>query len=79
MHRILIVEDDADMREMLQFVLQEANFEVVEAQDAATARECLKRQSPAMILLDWLLPDMSGLEMACQIKRNMGTCNPLLW
>ena len=46
------------MRQMLRLVLREAYFEVVEAQVAATASECLKPGSPALIVLEWLLPGM---------------------
>ena len=73
MPRIVIGEDNADTREMLQFDLREANFEVLEPENALTATDCLKHQRVALILMDWLLADMSGLEIARRIKRNPST------
>jgi len=71
--RILVVEDDAAIREMVAFALGRAGFQVVEAEDVAEA--CLKvaDRPPDLVVLDWMLPDMSGLEYARALKREEAT------
>ncbi len=58
------------MREMLRFMLEQANFRVQEAEDVEEARRHFTQQPPDMILLDWMLPGMSGLEFAKELKRD---------
>ena len=67
---ILVVEDEDAVREMLRFMLQQANFRVLEAWDVEEARAHFVQQPPDMILLDWMLPGMSGLEFAKELKRD---------
>ena len=69
-NRILIVEDDAAVRDMARFVLEQADFEVDEAMDAHQARESLSSQPPELMLVDWMLPGVSGIEFARQVKRD---------
>lgn len=70
---ILIVEDDAAVREMARFVLEQADFRVIEAVDAAEAQDAIGKEPPALILLDWMLPNVSGIEVARQLKRDLTT------
>jgi two-component system phosphate regulon response regulator PhoB len=67
---ILIVEDEKPIREMVGFSLGRAGFSVTEAGDISEAFECLARQLPDLILLDWMLPGASGLELARRLKRD---------
>jgi len=67
--QILIVEDEKPIRDMLAFALRPAGFEVREAGDCQQARIALADQRPDLVLVDWMLPDMSGLELTRQIKR----------
>ncbi len=71
---ILIVEDEPAIRQMLGFALRRCGFEVREAVDARQAREALADQRPDLILIDWMLPDTSGLELTRTIKRDRDTC-----
>jgi two-component system phosphate regulon response regulator PhoB len=66
--RILLVEDDAAICEMLQAPFQKAGYEVVEAGDVRTARARLLEDPPDLILLDWMLPDTSGIDWARTLK-----------
>jgi two-component system phosphate regulon response regulator PhoB len=71
--RILVVEDEAAIREMVQFTLARAGFELVEAADGAAARERLAAGGIELVLLDWMLPGESGLDLLAQIKRDPAT------
>ena len=67
--RILIVEDEASIREMVAFALRKADMLPVHAEDARTAQLAIAEQVPDLILLDWMLPGMSGLELARRLTR----------
>ncbi|MEZ5591107.1 MAG: phosphate regulon transcriptional regulator PhoB [Gammaproteobacteria bacterium] len=68
-HNILIVEDEQPIREMLCFALGNAGFNVSEATDAYEAQTQLAQGTPALILLDWMLPGISGIDFARRLKR----------
>lgn len=68
--KILIVEDEKPIREMIAFHLARAGFETLEAEDCREARKLLADERPVMALIDWMLPDMSGLELTRMLKRD---------
>jgi two-component system phosphate regulon response regulator PhoB len=68
--RILVVEDEAPIREMIVFHLSRAGFQVDEAADCRQARELLANHRPDLAIIDWMLPDMSGLELTRSLKRD---------
>ena len=68
--RILVVEDEAAIREMLCFVLNQQGFDVVQAHDYQSAVACLTEPYPDLILLDWMFPGGNGISLAKEIKRN---------
>jgi two-component system phosphate regulon response regulator PhoB len=68
--RILVVEDEAPIREMIAFHLSRAGFDVDEAADCRQARELLADHRPDLAIIDWMLPDMSGLELTRSLKRD---------
>jgi two-component system phosphate regulon response regulator PhoB len=70
---ILIVEDEQPIRDMVAFGLRRAGFDVVEAEDSRAARACVADRRPDLMLVDWMLPDMSGLELTRLIKRDKET------
>jgi two-component system phosphate regulon response regulator PhoB len=70
---ILVVEDEASIREMLRFALQRAEFRVMEAADGQAARVKVAESHPDLILLDWMMPGVSGLELAREFKGNKVT------
>ena len=69
-NKILIVEDEAPIREMIAFHLGRAGYDIVEAGDCRAARELLVDERPDLALIDWMLPDMSGLELTRMLKRD---------
>lgn len=66
--RILIVEDEAPIREMLAFVMEQHGYQPVEAADYNAALERLVEPYPDMIILDWMLPGGSGVQFARKVK-----------
>jgi two-component system phosphate regulon response regulator PhoB len=70
---ILVVEDERAIREMIAFGLKRAGFIVREAEDCRAAREAIADQHPDLMLVDWMLPDMSGLELTRAVKRDRQT------
>ena len=66
---ILIVEDEQPIREMVVFALAGAGFEVREAADARQAQSCIAEALPDLVLLDWMLPGISGIDFARRLKR----------
>ena len=71
--RILIIEDEAAIREMLGYTLVKDGFEFEEAADVEEAQPLLGRQRPDLILLDWMLPGMSGVDYARRIRNDPAT------
>ena len=68
--RILVVEDEAPIREMLCFVLEQKGYEPIEAEDYDTALALLCEPYPDLILLDWMLPGVSGINLIKHLKRD---------
>jgi two-component system phosphate regulon response regulator PhoB len=66
---ILIVEDEAAIREMLNFSLGRAGFAVHEAADARQAQDLMDKSVPDLILLDWMLPGISGVDLANKLRQ----------
>lgn len=67
---VLIVEDEVPVRQMIAFNLKRAGFDVDEAGDVATARNKIADNRPDLALIDWMLPDSSGLELTRALKRD---------
>lgn len=70
---ILIVEDEAPIRDMLRFALERNEFKVSEAGDVQSARLAIASQRPDLLLLDWMLPGVSGVEFARELKKDDNT------
>ncbi len=68
--QVLIVEDEPAIRDMVAFALTRAGIEPVHAADTRTAQEAIAARVPDLVLLDWMLPGMSGLEFARRLRRD---------
>ncbi len=66
--KILVVDDEPAIREMIGFALSRAGFSYIEAADAAQAEATIDREIPDLILLDWMLPGQSGIEFVKQLR-----------
>ncbi|HGJ5889922.1 MAG TPA: phosphate regulon transcriptional regulator PhoB [Arsenophonus apicola] len=73
--RILVVEDETAIREMICFILEQNGFQTVEADDYDSAIAQLIEPYPALILLDWMIPGGSGIQLIAHIKRDQLTRN----
>src|SRR5271165_3849222 len=71
--RILVVEDEKAIRDMIAFGLRRAGYDVREAEDCREARARIVDVRPDLMLVDWMLPDMSGLELTRSLKRAKDT------
>lgn len=70
---ILLVEDEDAIREMIASALNRAGFAVMEAGDASRAEALMNELTPSVVLLDWMLPGISGIEIARKIRRHEST------
>jgi two-component system phosphate regulon response regulator PhoB len=70
---ILIVEDEVDLVTLLKYNLEKEGFRTLSANDGEEALLLANEQPPSLILLDWMLPLMSGLEVCRQMRRNAKT------
>jgi two-component system phosphate regulon response regulator PhoB len=70
---ILVVEDDPVIQELLAFNLKQSGYRLVQALDVASAMQHINRALPDLILLDWMLPVTSGIELLRRLKANKRT------
>ncbi len=68
--KILIIEDEAAIRDMLKFTLSSSDYEVIEAENAEEGWKLALTQTPDIILLDWMMPGTSGVELAKRLRNN---------
>lgn len=68
--KILVVEDEVAIRDMLNFTLTSAGYEVVEAPNAERGWDLLVEQKPDCVLLDWMLPGVTGVALAQRIRQD---------
>ncbi|AKJ42196.1 phosphate regulon transcriptional regulator PhoB [Pragia fontium] len=67
--RILVVEDEAPIREMISLVLEQHGYQSIEAADISIAQTLLTEPFPDLVLLDWMLPGGSGIQLIKSMKR----------
>ena len=67
--KILIVEDESAIRQMVCLALSQSNYDCIEAADAAEAQAKILADMPDLILLDWMLPGLSGVEYSRRLRR----------
>ena len=70
MKRILIIEDDRDIVELVRYNLANEGFQVNAALDGNTGLSSLKKTPPDLLLLDLMLPKMSGLEICREVRKD---------
>jgi len=73
MSRILIVEDDPSLVELLRYNLESEGFEVSVARDGESGMEAIVADDPDLVVLDWMLPNISGIEICRQMRQRTAT------
>ena len=77
--KILVVEDEPDIRKLVQYNLVQDHFKVLEAEDGEQALKILKREKPNLVILDLMLPGLSGLEICRALRAHPETARlPIL-
>jgi two-component system phosphate regulon response regulator PhoB len=71
--RLLVVEDEPSIAELISINLRHAGFSVVTAESAEAARELVDRELPGLVVLDWMLPDRSGIALCRQWRAESRT------
>jgi len=69
MYKILLVEDEKPIRSMLQFALSKEGYSILEAGNGVEAESVIESNTPDLILMDWMLPDISGVEIIKILKQ----------
>ena len=73
--KILVVDDEAAIRDMVRITLGLAGFDIISATNAHEASVLILDEGPDLVLLDWMLPGGSGIELARRLRRNEFTVN----
>ena len=71
--KILVIEDEPDIRKLVQYNLTQEHFNVVEAEDGEQALSLLQREKPNLVILDLMLPGLSGLELCKLLQQRSDT------
>lgn len=71
--KVLIVEDEAPLAEMLRYNLEAEGFRVAQAEDGEEAEILVAEDRPDLIILDWMLPGVSGIEICRRLRARMDT------
>ena len=66
---ILVVEDEPSQMELLRYILEREGYRTITAGDGEEALRCLDGEAPDLVILDWMLPEVSGIEVCLQIRR----------
>jgi two-component system phosphate regulon response regulator PhoB len=76
--KVLVVEDEDDIRELVALNLRKAGFEVLESADGAGGLAKARRHLPPIVLLDLMLPDLSGVDICAQLRADETTRNAFI-
>jgi len=71
--RVLVVEDEEDIRELVRFNLEQEGFSVIGVEDGERALALLRKERPALVILDLMLPGMPGLDVCRRIRADATT------
>ncbi len=70
---VLVVEDEEHIRQILEYNLKLDDFDVRVAENGVTALEKVRQNKPDLILLDWMMPEMDGLQILSELKNDSTT------
>jgi two-component system chemotaxis response regulator CheY len=76
MKRCLVVDDSSVIRKVARRILEDLDFEVIEAEDGRQAIEQCRAEMPDLVLVDWQMPVLSGVEFLTQLRGTFGGTKP---
>ena len=71
MTKVLVIDDDDEIRQLLRHLLEEAGYQVIEAANGTAGIRCAEREHPQLLIVDMLMPEKEGLETISEIRVNM--------
>jgi signal transduction histidine kinase len=73
MKTILLADDEAHLRTLVRTTLDQPGYRILESEDGAAALELAKRERPDVVVLDWMMPSMTGIEVMTELRRDAAT------
>lgn len=70
---ILIADDDEDLRVLVQVTLENPTYQILTAVDGAQALDAVMQHRPDLLIIDWMMPGMTGCEAVAQLRQNIHT------
>jgi two-component system, OmpR family, phosphate regulon response regulator PhoB len=70
---ILLVDDEANLRTLVRTTLDDPKYRIVEATDGKEALELVSKEHPDLLVLDWMMPGLSGLDVAKALRQDPAT------
>lgn len=77
-HKILIADDEPNILISLEFLMKREGFEVVLARDGQEAIEAIRRERPALVLLDVMMPIKTGFDVCCEVRADEALSSTLI-
>ena len=77
--KVLIADDDTPTRLMLRAAISQWGFEVMEASDGDEAFKILQKNTPQILILDWLIPKMDGITLCKKIRAEVTSHPYIIW
>lgn len=68
MRKILLADDQEELRLLLQAILEDGGYELLEAQTGPEALDLARRELPSLVVMDWMMPGMSGVEVTRALR-----------
>src|SRR6185436_14719720 len=73
MKTILLADDEEHLRTLVRTTLDQPGYRILESEDGATALEVAQRERPDVVVLDWMMPSMTGIEVMTELRRDAAT------
>ena len=73
MPKVMVVDDDPDVRDLCRVVLTHEGYQVLEAADAQSGISLAQQEQPDLVLLDWMMPDVDGMDALVALKHDTRT------
>lgn len=75
MKTILLADDEANLRILVRTTLEDLEYYILEATDGTTALELARKERPDLLVLDWMMPGINGIEVAAALRQDPATAH----